>query len=350
MKIIFFRHSLLSRGGDKMVITYANYLAEKGHRVSIWTNHINTVFELSPLIKIKKIPLKTKMGTILTAMLRKFDHDVIIVDIIVLATLLSLRNRRKVLYFAQDNDIYYYKDKLRQEFINFVYKFGLGKLNIPCIAVSDNLAKELKKYTHNIQVVPNGIDLNEFYYDPDEKLLRLKGNKKVILIFGRPDYRKGLDIAMRVINKLLEVFSEEEIEIWVVGDSIPENMFPYMARNFGYVPSDKLRNILSSADVFLYPSRHEGLPLFLLEAMACRCPVVTTKTTGIIRHLQEGWVSSIGNGEDLCRGIITVFKKESIKNTFVNKGLMLVKKFDLSLSKERFEKIIFLSRMKFDFK
>jgi len=340
MKIIFFRHSLLSRGGDKMVITYANYLAEKGHQVNIWTNYINTVFELSPLIKIKKIPLKTKVGTILTVMLRKFDSAIIIADIIVLATLLSLRNRRKVLYFAQDYDIYYYKDKLRQKFVDFIYQFGLGKLNIPCIAVSDNLAEEIKKYTHNIRVVPNGVDLNKFYHDPDEKLLQLKGNKKAILIFGRPDYRKGLDIAMRVINELTEIFSKEKIEIWVVGDPIPENIFPYMVRNFGYVSSNKLRNILSSADVFLYPSRHEGLPLFPLEAMACKCPIVTTNVVGVVKHLKNGWVMEPGNIQGLKKGIVKILENGDLRKNLIDSAFNLVQKFNLKTSEKKFEEFL----------
>lgn len=44
----------------------------------------------------------------------------------------------------------------------------------------------------------------------------------------------------------------------------------------GWVPHDELPAIYNLADVFLFPSRHEGFGIPLLEAMACGCPVVTS--------------------------------------------------------------------------
>jgi len=49
MKVTFYRHSLFSRGGDRMVVEYANFLAEKSHAVVIYTNEFSTVFEINPL-------------------------------------------------------------------------------------------------------------------------------------------------------------------------------------------------------------------------------------------------------------------------------------------------------------
>lgn len=51
MKICFFRHSLLNRGGDKMVVEYANYLTSEGHYVVILTNILNTIFQVKANIK-----------------------------------------------------------------------------------------------------------------------------------------------------------------------------------------------------------------------------------------------------------------------------------------------------------
>ena len=44
MKVTFYRHSLFSRGGDRMVADYANFLAQKGHAVVMYINEISTVF------------------------------------------------------------------------------------------------------------------------------------------------------------------------------------------------------------------------------------------------------------------------------------------------------------------
>ena len=88
MKVTFYRHSLFSRGGDRMVADYANYLAEKGHAVVMYANEISTVFEINPLVEMKKIPFPSKAGTILYGIFKKFSADRVIVDIIPLALFL----------------------------------------------------------------------------------------------------------------------------------------------------------------------------------------------------------------------------------------------------------------------
>jgi glycosyltransferase involved in cell wall biosynthesis len=49
-----------------------------------------------------------------------------------------------------------------------------------------------------------------------------------------------------------------------------------------------LRTYLSSADVYAFPSNHEGFPVAPIEAMACGLPVVATDASGIPDILEEG--------------------------------------------------------------
>ena len=65
------------------MIEYANYLAEKGHNVVLWYNICDTVFKLHPKLKLLKIPILKKLGTIIYATINRFNSDVVIVDIIV---------------------------------------------------------------------------------------------------------------------------------------------------------------------------------------------------------------------------------------------------------------------------
>jgi hypothetical protein len=103
-----------------MVVEYANYLAEKGYNVVLWYNALNTVFNLHSQIRLAKIPLSTKLGTIVFASLKKFHSDVIIVDIVSLASVVSFRNRCRLIYFAQDYDESYYKNPLKKLIIKII--------------------------------------------------------------------------------------------------------------------------------------------------------------------------------------------------------------------------------------
>ena len=339
MKVAFYRHSLLNRGGDKMVITYANYLAEKGHEVEIWTNILDTKFKISTKVNINLIPLPGKIGTILWALCCPITADLVVADIIVMALVLSFFNRNRVIYFAQDYDVSYYPDRLRKKLIGFIYRVGLSVLKIPCVSVSYSLGQELTTYCNSVKVIQNGIDFDVFYPERTPALLATKKGRRSVLVFGRKDPRKGLDIALEVIRALSDKVEREALQIWVVGDIIEGNSTYCDVWNFGCVDEDNLRKILSCADVFLYPSRHEGLPLFVLEALACECPIVTTKAVGILTHLKEAWVSKIEDVNSLEEGLLCVLF-ECSRRIFVRKGKCLVRRYSVIEACSRFEKFV----------
>lgn len=220
MNICFFRHSLLSRGGDKMVVEYANYLKSKGHDVVILTSLVNTIFRLQA--RIEKISNHgKKIHTIISAAFKKRDHDVIVADIIVMVFFLSLRNRKRLVYFAQDYDEAYYKSIFMKMLIRSVYFYCLRVLRIPVIAVSKKLGQLLKRrFDADVAVVPNGVDISDFYPDKKEEYLSFKNGNKVILVFARSDFRKGFDIAIKVLSNFKKDIDEGNILVWAVGEDI----------------------------------------------------------------------------------------------------------------------------------
>ncbi len=337
LKICFFRHSLLSRGGDKMVLEYANHLKSQGHDVVILTNIVKTIFNLQPRIeKISRI--RSKVGTIVNAVFNKRDYDVIIADVIMVIFFLSLRNKERLVYFSQDYDESYYNGIFMKMLIRVVYFYCLRILKIPVIAVSEDLGQLLKRrFNADVLVVPNGIDTDVFYPDRDEEYLTLKGNSKVILVFARSDYRKGFDIAAKVLLNFKKEIDIGDMSVWAVVENID---VPFKMRNFGFVPPEKLRKILSCSDALLYPSRHEGLPLFVLEAMACGCPVVTTKAVTIVQDEIDALVCEIGEVDTCSKALMKIITDNGIRDKIISNGLRKIKNYSILSSKEKFENII----------
>lgn len=340
MEISFYRYSLLSRGGDKMVIEYANYLAAKGYSITLWYSNLNTVFKLHPQLRLAKIPIPTKLGAIIYASLKKFQSNAIVVDIIPLASVVSSRNRSRLIYFAQDYDESYYRNPLKKLLIKFFYFFCLRLIKIKTIAVSGQLAQVLReKYEADAKTVENGIDLSIFYPDPDEELMEIKGNKKAVLILSRNEYRKGFDIAVKVINELSDRW-KDKIEIWTCGEELKEHILKAEIRSFGWVDEDKLRKIVSSADVLFYPTRHEGLPLFPLEAMACGCPVVTTKAVTYAKDGHNALVTEIEDVDNLKEKLESILRNDTLKERLQKNGFKTVKECDLKEGQMKFEKAV----------
>jgi glycosyltransferase involved in cell wall biosynthesis len=337
MKIFFIRHSLLSRGGDKMIVAHANHLANSGHQVCIKSNRLSTVFPINSRITIALPAFRGKLGTILSALLEKQDTDLVVADIIPLACLLYFRNRNKVVYFAQDYDESYYTNFLQRLFIRLLYFIGLYLFRIPTIAVSEQLADLLeKRFGANAEVARNGIDTKIFFPEPSAELISGKENRKAILILSRSDARKGFDIAQGVVYRL-KGRSEVPLEIWTVGEKA-EGRFPgLLHRDFGYVNEEVLRHIMSSADLFFYPTRHEGLPLMPLEALACGCPVLTTTAVPYGNSGSSIFVTEIEDREAMLKNLEAFMDNDYPFCDFKRQERRLVEQYDIEACKRQFE-------------
>ena len=340
MKVVFVRHSLLSRGGDKMILAHAAHLAATGHEVTIKSAIIDTVFQVDERIKVQKIDSRSKLHTIIKCLAETHDSDWVIADIIPIACLLYLRNRGRVLYFAQDYDESYYSFALQKYFIRALYVLGLSWFKIPVIAVAHHLQETLsRRFNANVSVVTNGVDLDVFYPVPDDGLIKQKNDRRAILVLSRSDWRKGFDIAQKVIKEIKDK-GVESFEVWTVGESATGCFEAMIHRDFGYVREEELRKIISSADIFFYPSRHEGFPLMALEALACKCPLVTTTAVSVVEDGKNALVSQVDDVRSLAENLTRLLENESLGFTLIDAGEVFAKGHSLHRCCEKFAEIL----------
>jgi glycosyltransferase involved in cell wall biosynthesis len=308
LSIGFYCYSVFNRGGDRLTIAYANHLAAAGHDVTLHVTEMNTVFEVSPALKIHFVDCCNRAGFLWHALTHKLNHDVVIVNIIHLHLLLSLHN--KVVYYAQADDVEYYDSRLMRTLIDVLYRVYFKSAQT-MISMSQHLTDIFsQRYSaKNIITITTGIDHNTFYPDLDNELIRQKGEKKAVLLMARGDaYRKGFDLSLQILGSLNPA-TPARMELWVCGDQLVPDNYTFTVRNFGAVSDQRLREILSSTDIFFYPSRHEGFGLFPLEAMACGCVVVTTsaipyaKESGVIK------VSAVGDVLSMQEDLETVLNE-----------------------------------------
>ncbi len=339
MKIAFYRYSLLNRGGDRMVIEYANFLAQQGVAITFYTSVVNTVFTLHPDIAIRRLSVGGKLGFVLWGGLRKFNQeDLVIIDIIHLAPLLGFRN--PLLYFAQADDVEYSDKKFVRWLVDRFYRWYFKREGV-AISVSQVLTNSLVRRYHASKcfTVTNGIDLENFFPDPDADLVAATDGRKALFFMMRGDrFRKGIDLGLEVLRQLGERPEVvKNLEVWIGGEHLDPSASGLKITNFGVVSDDRLRQLLSSAHIFFYPSRHEGFGLFPLEAMACGCAVVTTDAIPYARDFPVIRRAPIGDVSALVREIASLVQTPSSLEDLRREGLAVSQTFDLLESKQAFE-------------
>ena len=128
----------------------------------------------------------------------------------------------------------------------------------------------------------------------DTETLRPESSVKVLIV-GQFSQRKGHETLLRALKAL----ARDDIRVWIVGEGTWGSVGDYvdvrqLARDlrvaqrvtfFGSVSEEVLRALYQTCDIFCLPSRHyvvnEGLPVSLMEAMACAKPVISTRHAGI---------------------------------------------------------------------
>lgn len=161
------------------------------------------------------------------------------------------------------------------------------------LCLSDSLKDLLVQRGNNpekISVISQGVSLGLF---PVRDLSDVVKRPKRLLFVGRIVKSKGVEDCIKVFLRLKKNFPDIELVVCGNGSDKPMLLKKYGNERGlifkGFVHRSKLSDIYSSSDILLLPSYSEGMPNVVLEAMACRLPVVASET-GEIPHL-------LGNGK-----------------------------------------------------
>lgn len=135
----------------------------------------------------------------------------------------------------------------------------------------------------NVSLVPNSVDWSQFHAEPRGKRLV----PTVGLLYNTFSL-KGLDVGLAALKQVARAMPS--LHVISFGAEHPDFRFT-LPRNaeFHYrPPQDAIRNLYAQCDVWMCSSNTEGFHLPLLEAMACRCPVVSTRVGGPLDLIEEG--------------------------------------------------------------
>ncbi len=157
-----------------------------------------------------------------------------------------------------------------------------------------SLAASLDAAVSAISVVPNGVDLAKYSDEANRDSARARllqelhrpDDSKIILTVGRLDPQKGHDVLIAAMKPIVACFPNTHF-VWVGDGPSRQDLEKSLEEKglTGYVSFLRYRKdipaLLAAADLFVLPTRFEGQPFSLLEAMAAGTPVVVSRASGI---------------------------------------------------------------------
>lgn len=233
--------------------------------------------------------------------------------------------------------------RLREHHDRFV------RLQVTCTSGRQTL-ESLGVPSEKIVMLPIGVDLNTFRPAPDaasraaaRRALGVRVDAAVLGCFQKdgngwdegaePKLIKGPDI---LVDALVLLHARRPIHVVVPGPArgyvtrrLEEAGVPFSAP--GMVPREELPRLYHALDVYLSPSRDEGGPAGVLEAMASGVPVASSRA-GIPADLIEsgvnGWLVDVGDAEGLASAAAALIDSPGLRSALAEAGLASIKVYD----------------------
>ena len=178
----------------------------------------------------------------------------------------------------------------------------LSRLTDVLITINrEDFTRAKKLHAKHVEYIPGvGVDLCRFRPDPTvreakRRELGLRSSDCVLLSVGELIARKNHALVLKAMAKLRDRGELENVRYLLCGDGALRQELEETARSLGLdghvhflgyrrdIPS-----ICNCSDVFVFPSLQEGLPVALLEAMACGLPAICSRIRGSTDLIADG--------------------------------------------------------------
>jgi len=191
------------------------------------------------------------------------------------------------------------------------------------LAVSKNVAEELRKflskYDKEVQtsILYLGVNLSVFHPIPNTT------KDWDIAFMGRFERMKAVDLFPEMLVRLKQHFPQLKFLMTGEGSLRKDVLIECEKRDVAglvyyqsVVDTDMIPELINRSRVFIYPSREEPFGLSILEAMACRVPVVTTNVFGpseILTQDIDGVMIPPDDVEALVQGITLLLEDDDLR-------------------------------------
>lgn len=352
MKILYFLGHITNSGGmERIVIDKINYLADSGYDVSLayyGTKEDKTFYPLNENVKrcpivrydgnqsfIKRMIIAVKSIVAILRIIGWEKPNIIVNANTVIVSWILPFIRRKIpkiveLHFSYDgmlivNEEIYGKHSMKASFNNWLRR-KIYPLYDRCVLLTED---DKKRWGfHNAVVIPNFTAL-----DSSNKT-DLKSKRAVCV--GRLSYQKNIDILVDAWNIVAKSHPEWNLDIYGNGE-LEENLKRRIdtlgLESFVTLKgvSSKVQEEYPKYSLFVLPSRYEGFPLVLVEAMSFGLPCVGFPIVGnttVIQTGKNGLLAEERTPKCLANSLIEIIEDEVLLKSMSINAVESVKKYE----------------------
>jgi glycosyltransferase involved in cell wall biosynthesis len=305
MNIVYFIDHLRPDGAQFVLWQLVDGLAQRGHRQTVLC--LNDSWDEQFLEKVRNTGAEVRiigkaalasgigLGFIYT-LLRREKPDAVVtmlfVSDVVGRSLARLAGVKRIITSIQTRDEFYSEFQRR-----------LVRFTMPWAHVVELCSNNLREFViteegadpDKIVVIPHSIRVLD--YEKPEDLHHLRDEFKIepdgLLIgsLGRLTHQKGFDNLIEAVRGM----HGEKIQVVLAGVGEDEGKLRALVSESGLENRVHLAgyrrdipHFLHSLDLYVQPSRYEGMPLAVLQAMAAGCPIVASAVDGICELIEDG--------------------------------------------------------------
>lgn len=346
MRIIHVIPGLNVGGAETMMKNLIIEQMKQGHSVTVIAFYESNSFikETLKSVGIEIMFLDKKKGLDFTTILQLkeiFDNknpDVIHTHSHVLPYVFLASRKRKIIH-----TIHTVARKERRGIAVYLTRMIYHSGRVTPVAISDEIKKSISQFhdipEDRIPVVLNGAPISNYHKKESYNI----ANKARIIHVGSLIPLKNHELMIKVAGLLKRQGIKFKMEF--AGAGYLKEKLQEQVCNLGLEDciefvglKDDISLFLKDADLFIFPSQYEGVPMSLIEAMASGLPIIASNVGGIPDMITDG-VNGIliqPNEEELFTAIVNIAKDRDRREALGKKAILASERFSATLMCEKY--------------
>lgn len=254
------------------------------------------------------------------------------------AILANVKKRVHTIHSLANKEVSRAKRKINSYFYKFCHVVPVSISPV----VQQSIIEEYKLLEQQVPIIFNGIDLNKCIQKTEYKM------KKPISIIHIGSFKEAKN-HIAIIESFKMIHDQEPntiLKLIGVGEleqTIREKTLEYGLSDcvqFLGIKSN-VYHYLNEADIFIFPSLWEGMPITIIEAMATGLPIVATKVGGIVDMIQDNVTGILVevNYIKISEAVLKLINDEDLRQRLGRAAILASNKFSADIMAKEYSKL-----------